>query len=97
LDQFLFYRIREKEEIFNPKFLLLLLSLCSVLGTEQPDSTPHHCNSSTVIPLAANRNDDIYSQDMSSLEKLAVLHFSLRGCSIQEVKWGKELIPIIIS
>lgn len=68
-----------------------------MLSTEQPDSTRHHYNSSTVILLAANGNDNTYSQYMSSLKKPSVLHFSLRGCIIQEVNWDKELIPIIIS
>lgn len=64
-----------------------------MLSTEQPESTPHHCNSSTVIPSAANGNANTYSQCMSSLEKPAVLHFSVRGCGIQEVNSGQGIDP----
>lgn len=63
-----------------------------MLSTEQPSSTLY-CSLSMVIPLAANGNDDTYSQYMSSLEKPAGLHFSLRGCRIQEVNSGQGIDP----
>lgn len=82
-----------KIEIFNPLFLLLLLSLSSVLSTEQPNSASHYCNSSMGIPFAVNGNKNAYSHYKSSLEKPTAPHFSFRDCGIQEVKSRQGFDP----
>lgn len=64
-----------------------------MLSTEQPNSAPHYCNSSMVIPVAVNENKNAYSHYISSLEEPTVLHFSFRACGIQEVNSGQGFDP----
>lgn len=77
-----------KIEIFNPVFLLLLLSLCSVLSTEQP-----------ILLFVFAIPVWLFLQRLMEIKMLIptgetrVPHFSFRDCGIQEVNSGQGFDP----